>query len=460
MIALVIAATGSVCGDAEICVKCGALLIYPVVTLLIYGSTRRLFAGSPHGAGVAFWSALVFFTLPGVSFSAMIISTDVPLFLFWALAFYAYLRALQDGTWRWWLLAGFAGGLGLQTKYTMGIFAVSVFLHLVSTHGLRSRLRDPKLYAALLLAGIVFAPNVWWNAQHGWPTVHHTTQISHLDSDAGLHWNHLGEFLGGQFALMGPLLFAIWLWLLLRPSAWGADDALRMLTIFAVPFLGIICLQALLGRANANWGAMAYATATPFSVALLIRQGRLRLLRWAFGVNLALMPLVYHFDLLKSGLNAVAQLAGDGPVVRIDPFKRVRGWAELGRQATAVQAQYPEALILGDSRDILAELEYYVRPHPLGAVLWNPLGVIDSHYALTTTMQDKRGRDFIFITRDPSLPPQVLASFTWAEALPPLHVTVDPAYALDFNVWYLKGFLGYAVPPRAGNTATDVSNPS
>ncbi|MDR3418640.1 MAG: glycosyltransferase family 39 protein [Nevskia sp.] len=432
VIAAVIALTTSVCGDGPFCVKSGALLLYPLSTLLLWALARRLFGGR-----TAFWCALAFLLLPGVSLSSLIISTDVPFFLFWTLALYAYWRGTENGAWGWWLLAGLAAGAGLLTKYTMVIFALSVLLHLALTPSLRRYLRDPRPYAASLVALLVLTPNLWWNARHGWPTLRHTEDISHLNGDAGLHWNHLGDFLGGQFAVMGPLFFGTWLALTLwRPRGWYADPRYRFLACFSLPFLGLISLQALLGRANANWGAMTYATATIFLVALLLQRGRTSLFAAGLAFNALLMPIAYHFDDLTRYF--VVDLSA-----RTDPYKRVRGWAQLCRQAQFLRTQYPQALFLGDSREVLAELMYYVQPHPLDAVLWNPHRVMDNHYALSTSMDDKLGRDFLYITEADRLPPEMLAGFDGVEALPPLHVTVHRDYALDYRAWYLQGFKGY-----------------
>jgi len=69
--------------------------------------------------------------------------------------------------------------------------------------------------------------------------------------------------------------------------------------------------------------------------------------------------------------------------------------------------------------------------------------VMDSHYALSTTMDDKLGRDFLYITDADRLPPEVLRGFGSVEGLPPLHVTVHRDFALDYKVWYLQDFKGY-----------------
>ena len=439
VIAAVIAATTSVCGDGELCVKSGSLLIYPLVALLIWATARRLFPGR-EGVRIAFWSALVFFTLPGAAFSAMIISTDVPLFLCWAAAFYAWLRAIEDDRWRWWLFAGLAGGIGLLTKYTMVIFAVSALLHLAATPSLRRHLRNPKLYATMALAALIFLPNIVWNARHGWPTLKHTTDISGLDQPGtahlGLHWHELIAFIGGQAAIVGPVFFVAWILQLLRFQGWRTDERYRALAWFALPFLGIIALQALFGRANANWAAMAYATATIFVVAMLIEEGRLRWLLAGLAFNLAVTVLAYHYDF-------IARTAGIAMNHRTDVYKRVRGWDRIGAQAMLPHKLFPDALFLADDRDVLAELEYYVTdPHPLDAVQWNPQHIINSHYALTTTMENKQGRDFIYVARSAELPPLLAASFSGANELMPLHAQIDSDYALDFHVWLLHDYLG------------------
>lgn len=431
VIAATIALTTSVCGDGALCVKSGALVIYPLTTLLLWAVARRLF-----DARIAFWVAITFFTLPGVAFSSLIISTDVPLFLFWSLALWAYLQALDTDAWRWWLLAGLAGGLGLLTKYTMVIFAVSVVIHLAITPSLRAHSRNPKLYAAALLAALIFVPNILWNAQHGWPTLQHTAQISGLETQQGLNWKSFGDFLAGQLAILGPILFFAWIAQLLLGRSWLRDERYRLLACFALPFLGAISLQALLGRANANWAAMAYASATIFVVARLLESGRRGLLIGALTFNVGAALIAYHYD-------ALTRVASIELTRRSDVYKRVRGWQEFGAQVQTLRVQHPDALLMGDARDVIAELMYYVAPHPLDTVKWNPSGRVDDHYALTTTLDDKRGRDFIYISRERELRPDIAARFTSVEALPPVHVPVHADYALDFSAWVLRDFHGY-----------------
>lgn len=434
VIAAIIAATTALFGDGELAVKSGALLLYPLTTLLVYALAHRL-----YDARIAFWSALTFFTLPGVAFSSLIISTDVALFASWTAACYGLLRATESNHWRWWLLVGLAGGVGLLTKYTMGIFAVSAALWLALDPALRPQLRNPRAYAGAALAALVFAPNLWWNHRHGWPTFQHTADISHLEGGPGLHFDELLEFLLGQAAITGPVLFVALLALLARPRRWFADPRQRFLACFALPFLLIISLQALLGRANANWAAMVYATGSVWLVAWLLRAGRRGWLVAAIASNLLLASVAYHY-------HALTRLAGVELTRKTDHFKRVQGWDELGEQVRQRLEQYPDTRLLTDQRDLMSELRYYARPASASAVMWNPRREIVSHYHLVTTLDDKTGADFLFVTRAATLPDEVRHRFFEAVELEPIRVPVVPGWSLDLKVYLLRRFQGYDGP--------------
>ena len=434
MIAAVIAAATSVCGDSTLCVKSGALLLYPFTTMLIWAISRRLF-----DARTAFWTAVVFITLPGVALSSVIISTDVPLFLYWAAALYAYLKALDTDAWRWWLAAGIASGLGLLTKYTMAIFAVSVLLHLAITPSLRLHFRRPKLYVTAALAALIFAPNIIWNAANGWPTLGHTAQISGLEGGVnggqhGLNWKSFGDFIAGQLGILGPVLFIAWLVQLAAAKHWIKDARYQLLACFALPFLGAITAQSLIGRANANWAAMAYVGGTIFVVAKLLEAGRTRLLIAAVALNLTVTVIAYHFD-------ALAHAAGIELTRKTDVLnKRVRGWKQYGEALAARQAAHPEAILIGDARDLIAEARFYAGPAGRAMLKWNPERRADDYYAMSTTLDGLEGRSFVFVSRDAALPANMAGRFAATTELEPIHVAIHRDYALDFHVWLLQRY--------------------
>ena len=85
LIAWIIAATTPVCGDSEFCVRLPSVFIHLATSLVVYVIGLRLFSER-----VGFWSAVTFATLPGISVSSGIISTDVPLLFAWAVALLAF----------------------------------------------------------------------------------------------------------------------------------------------------------------------------------------------------------------------------------------------------------------------------------------------------------------------------------------------------------------------------------
>src|SRR5205814_2528128 len=95
-------------------------------------------------------------SLPGVSVSAFIISTDAPLMLFWAAALYAFVRA-REGGWGWWIAVGLAAGLGLLAKYAMAYWLLSALAFVLVFPAERRHLRP--LLAATVTALLIYSPN-------------------------------------------------------------------------------------------------------------------------------------------------------------------------------------------------------------------------------------------------------------------------------------------------------------
>ncbi len=415
VIAAIIAATTGVCGDSEFCVRAGSLLFYPLSTLVLFLLAKRLF-----DVRVALLAAVLFFTLPAVSLSSTLISTDVALFFCWALALYAFVRALATDAWFDWLLLGIALGVGILSKYTMAIFFVSALCYVVFTQSW-AVLRNLRAWAAIGLSALIFAPNLGWNWQNHFPTFHHTAEIAEIGS--GIHWDGLAEFLGGQFGVFGVLLFPLFIWVLF---GWKGQHRILLLS-FSLPFLLIISLQGLLGYANANWAAPTYVAATLLVSAWLIE--RKILLLAALGLNLLLGALVYHPEPLNN-------------LLQTDVQKKLKGWQTIGEQYLAIQQQYPQAILLADDRAVLSELVYYARPQGLQAVSWNPHQLMRHHYDLVTTLADKKGKDFLLVTAQQSLPTEVAAYFNQVKTVGELKKVVTPKHKLAFSVWLLTNFKG------------------
>src|SRR5215468_1103505 len=159
LLAWLIAAAEHLCGASEACIRSPAPLMSLGIDLLAYAIGRALYS-----ARTGFWAAMLTAFGSGSVFAARIVSTDVPLVLFWALALFAYVRLLEKADWRWALILGLAIGAGLLAKYAMLYFVPGLLLAAAFEKRARALLESPKLWLALGLAIIAASPNILWNA--------------------------------------------------------------------------------------------------------------------------------------------------------------------------------------------------------------------------------------------------------------------------------------------------------
>lgn len=381
LVAWLIALTTSAFGDREWAVRLAAPFLHAIAAGFVYGIGARL-----YDRRTGFWSALAYATLPGVSVSAFIISTDAALLPCWAAALYAFIRAREPGGERWWLAVGVAAGLGCLAKYAMAYWiATAVALVLLVPE---ERRHWRRLLAALAIATILYLPNLWWNWSNGFVSYLHVRDNAHLAGRL-FHPEHLFEFAGSQLGVAGPLFFAALVAIALRPARFAGRSE-RLLAAFSLPTLALMLAESLLSRAEPNWAAPAYVSAVVLVVARALRVERRRFLAAAIGLNVILAAIVF------AGTDALAAVGVAVPP-KYDPLHRLRGWRQLGDRVSVLLAAHPNLGLLADDRELLAALIYYVHPHPFGAVEWNPIPGITDQWRLVNNIGDHRGQDFLAV---------------------------------------------------------------
>src|SRR5579862_6940469 len=90
LVAWLIALTTACFGNGEFAVRLSAPLLHAVASGFVYAIGTRL-----YDRRIGYWSALAYATLPGVSLSAFLISTDAVLLPCWAAALYGFIRARE-----------------------------------------------------------------------------------------------------------------------------------------------------------------------------------------------------------------------------------------------------------------------------------------------------------------------------------------------------------------------------
>jgi 4-amino-4-deoxy-L-arabinose transferase-like glycosyltransferase len=284
---------------------------------VLFAVGRRLY--DPETGFVA---AALYLLMPGVQLSSVIASTDAPLLFFLSLALLAY-AALWRAPGRAALAAAFGAAVGLAflAKYAAIYALLGVGLHLAVSARARGMWRPLALAAAAGALVLVAAPNLVWNATHGFSTVQHTAANAAWGGRALFSPAELGDFLLSQFGVFGPVPFAVLVGgavLLAVRRRLTEEDVL--LLAFALPPLLIVAGQAFISRANANWSGTAYVAGSVLAAAWLLRWRA----RWWLVGGLALQGLVAVAFLVFCLRPELAE-----PVGLANGFKRAKGWAEL-----------------------------------------------------------------------------------------------------------------------------------
>jgi 4-amino-4-deoxy-L-arabinose transferase-like glycosyltransferase len=412
-----------------------SVLLHLAVALCLFGIGRRLYAPA-----VGLLAALVYLTLPAVSVSSMIASTDPPMLLGWALATYALIRALEgDGrALGWWALGGIGVGLGLLGKYTMIAWVVALaFVLLLDPHW-RSRVSARGLAVAMAAALLAFSPNLVWNALNGFPTLTHLGENADLAMGGarpvGARATEALDFVLSQAGVFGPIAFAILLWLLVRPATWR-DPRLRLLLGLGLPLFLAITVQAWLNRANANWAAPVYLGFTVAVAVWLVAERHRRLARGLVGLNLVVLLAVV-------GLAAANAREPTSWSRLWDPFRLLRGvdrWVDEVRPFLDAE---PDRWLLMTDRMLMANVLERTGWPLERAVIWNPDGSVTNHFELVTEMPTDPSARFLLVMHRGD-PARIAEHFDRHETALVAHIPTHADRALDLLVVRLEGFRSY-----------------
>ena len=427
MVAWLLAGATELFGRSELAIKSVSLLLHTLTAAVVYSIGRRL-----YGTEIGLAAGVVFASLPVVGALSLYTTTDAPLHLFWALTLRLFLKARDTGALGWWLMTGVAGGLGLLSKYTMGLLAVGLALALAASPSDRRWLWSPALWLGALVAALVWSPNLWWNLTHDFISFRHTAHISQLHTEL-IHPEHLAEFLGAQLLVFGPGLLVVLLAVVFRVSVWS-DHRHRLLLLVSLPILVLISIQALLTEANMNWASPAYVGLSILVTAWLWERSR----RWLYvnvAINLLLLSGVYHY-------HALADLMGAEVTASRTPYKHRLGWRELGEEVREWTRAYPDARLVGDTRKMLAFMSYYGVDEPRGLASWNPQGKVKSQFDLEGDVSAYPRERFLWLSRDPA-EADVLAAFGGVTPLGVKRVVVFPDLTLSAHGYLLEEFRGY-----------------
>ncbi|WP_224364346.1 ArnT family glycosyltransferase [Hyalangium versicolor] len=383
---------------AAVDIRPAALLCGAATVAAVWGLARDV-----HGSREAAWRAAALWSVvPAAAMAGVWATPDSPLLLFWTLALWALWRER-------WVLAGLASGLALLSKYPGVLIAVAFLATAV-----RMRRLPAGAWLTALLGVVLFLPVVLWNAHREW--VGFAFQLRHgLGGTGGL--TSFAEFLGGQLALGGPVLFPLALVYALRGPR--EQFLLRAATLVPLLFFGYAALRT---RGEANWPAAAYVSAC---------------------VGVAGMRPLWFRAAALSGLAIVLAVGSHVlfPLLRFErdvPLSRTHGWSILSALAK------PERLFPGAEPHEIAVV--YAPSYQLAsqAVRYSGVkadtagGARPSQYELWPRPEVAKGQDALWYSEGKEPPEELLQRFTRVEGPVELPADFRGRRVHTFRVWRLR----------------------
>ena len=331
--------------DSPFWVRAAAPVFHGAAALALIALARRLMDGR-----AALLVGLAYLSLPMIALGSLLISTDTILLPFWCAALLLWARLAEAPRLGEAVLLGLCLGLGVMAKYAGLYFVIGAVLTQIFLP--TYRVKPALLLVAAVTCALVIAPNVIWNQTHDFATLSHTADNVDWVKEPGgpsLHPGKLAEFLLSQAGVMGPVLFGAYLWAVYVSLRRGTATE-RWLLCMSLPVLLLVCVQAFLSKAYANWAAMTYPAAIVLVVLLLAN--RARWLLWVgVGINLAL-------SLALSGIATQATTLRRGDDLLL---ARYAGRVEMAQAAVAVAQEAGGLAIVADDRQLLADLFYGAR---------------------------------------------------------------------------------------------------
>ena len=226
-----------------------------VTALWLVFLTARPIAG-PVGALIA---VLIVDGLHYFNYTAAQFNHDVIQLPFWALAGFAFHRALRGGWFGHWLLLGLAVGISLWAKYFVVVLAVPLAVFIVLDEDARKSLATPGPYIAVAAALVTMAPHLVWLVQNDFlPFAYAEHRALPSRGLIGHVWHPLQFALGQAFFLIPSAFIAMPLFFPRRRAEkrGGNDFDRRIVTWLAFgPIATVMAMSALSGRGTvAMWG--------------------------------------------------------------------------------------------------------------------------------------------------------------------------------------------------------------
>ena len=333
--------------NSELWVRLSGTMVSLIASGLTWRLSMQLFRSVPVAAG----SVMLLNVYPLTVLGLMVITPDIPVFLFWSISVYLFWQIIRSGkTWLWYAL-GVSFGLTLLSKYTAILMVPCVFIYLVLTED-RRWLKTIYPYLALLIGFICFLPVVFWNSHHDWVSFEFQLRNG-LGGDA-YSLGNVATYIGGQLLLTGPIVWLLGMYAALV-GIYRRDKETLLLICTSVPIIVFFGISSFRKVAGPNWPAFAYFTLTILAAKYgLGSSSKIRRTLWsiAFVSSLSISAIAT----LHAKFNLIPLELYSRELAAADATNWFYGWKELGAELK----KYPgKEFALTPSHQLSAEIIYY-----------------------------------------------------------------------------------------------------
>ncbi len=403
-------------GDTEF----GIRFFAPWISALLGAAMLRFFA-CELTARLGFWLVMVVSATPLLAVGSVLMTIDPLSVLFWTAAMLAGWRAVQkEGRTRDWAWLGLWMGLGFLSKYTALFQWISFALFMVASAAARQHLRRLGPYLAVAINGLCAVPVLWWNAQHGWITVHHLGDRAGLGETWTPTTRFLVDFTLSEVGLLNPVFFGAILWASVSVLRKRRQNLLLMYFLcMGLPLFAGYWLYTLRARVQPNWIAPAVLPLLCLTVAYADsrwRAGARSMKGWLIaGLAIGLPAVVLCHETLL-----IRKITGRALPPALDPLRRVRGWTEtaavVGAARRTLLDEGKPVFLIGDHYGTSGLLSFYlpeakagVPDHPLAYYLSSDRPL--NQFYFWPGYAARKGQNALFVrqTGEPGPPPESLS---------------------------------------------------
>ena len=269
--------------DSVFFIRLVAVFCMGMSAVFIYKLAQKI-----YDAQIAFFSVVIFLSLP-ITQGAFTISTiDAPLSLFWSASIYYSYLAIKSDSIKFYIICGILIGFAMLSKYTGVLILAGIFFYLLFNEP--KKLLGYKPWVSVLLAFLVFMPVIIWNYQNNW--ISFSFQYKHGgESSQPINFLYFTEYIGNLFILFSPVFAFV-----LLKNIFNKEKNSYLLHSFLFLLL-FFAYKALYARMLLNWFAPMIFGGVIF-IAYFANKNK-KVLLWGVMVSVILsllirFPLFFH----------------------------------------------------------------------------------------------------------------------------------------------------------------------